>query len=349
MKLSAAQQVTSNYSPRQEAQQRASVRTDGLRATAEPSLLRQLLSCAPTERSTRLEDFLTEVLAFVCRWEPAAIRALAGMYGVAITTPHVETQRWHGRDRFDLVIGELGDGPSLILECKIGAEFDPSQVARYLKNTRTLSCRPHVGSVTVYPESFEPLPEDASHWAEGLTWKDVAATLKALEASQLTQVGRYVLGDLLRILQWKGAIVERVDPTVLRPNPGREGLYHMFNRAASDAVKVVGHHWQACKPSFGYFYLYQGLDRRGVHCLALCFSDQRGEIALLIDKDWRPKKDAPLPAGFASTTGEWFDWPARLVPDAVRHSFTEATTYRAQEELLTRELVKAMHEVDRLD
>jgi hypothetical protein len=313
--------------------------------TERASLFTSLLSAAPTERSTRLEDFLTQGLAFLCRTEPTLARNIASLYGVQLSSTTVESQRWHGANRFDLVFGNLGESQCLILENKVGSDFDPEQVSRYLRDTRSLSERPHVGCLTIYPEQYSPSPEDAPQWAGAHVWVEVGGMLDSFALKGSTEVTRYLAEDLSRTLREKGAIVEKVNSSLFHPNPGRDALYHLFKRVVADAVKLVSGDWSTQRPSFGSFYLYQGLDLSGKNCLALAFSDGRGEVSLLIDKDWSGISGGRLPAGFEVTTGEFFDWPARKVE---RQALVQAATYKEQGDFLTGRLVDAMREIEKL-
>jgi hypothetical protein len=308
------------------------------------SLFGYLLSAAPTERSTRLEDFFTQGLAFLCRIEPALATGIASLYGVELSSPVVETQLWHGANRFDLVLGHLGDPECLILENKVGSDFDSSQISRYLRDTRVE--RPHVGCLTVYPEHYVPPPEDAPRWAGAHVWRDVCEILNSFAEKGSSQVVRYLAADLSKTLQERGAIVDKVSSSVFRPNPGRDALYHLLQHVAEDAVKRVGGNWGTQRPSFGSFYLYQGMTLSGKTCLALAFSDGRGEVALLIDKEWTGISSGRLPSSFTITSGEFFDWPARKIDTK---QLDQAATFKQQAEYLTEVVLAAMQEIQTLE
>ena len=139
-------------------------------------LIARLLTVAPTERSERLEDFLTECLAFLCEHDLRAAGSLRDLFVPDDRTIDVTRVRTQVRGvkgcRFDLVLGgPLGEKPALVLENKVGSDFSVSaeepdepgaepteehQLDRYLRATRDRQVPPVIGAITVSGLDFAP-------------------------------------------------------------------------------------------------------------------------------------------------------------------------------------------------
>lgn len=291
---------------------------------SQPGLLSRLLSYAPRQGRLALEDFITEIFAFLLDREEVLSQAFVELFTtdqLSINPGRVLTQQNREHCRFDLMVGgPVEEAPALIVENKVWSGFsgDTSisrkedeealghQLTRYLQVTSGLST--FVASVTVAPDLYEPPDHLSDRWLQNRTWEDVLKLLAEQCSAVSDPVSRFMIDEFSALLRAQGIVMSKVDASVFRANPGRASLAGLMNEAVREAAGSRGGLWSFGAASSGLEYLSVSMQRANEDCIGLGFWDACGELALLVWPSWLNAH----PVGIEDVDGELTSDPVKF-------------------------------------
>lgn len=295
------------------------------------------------------EDQLTAAVAACCQAVPGLAHHLASeLFGTNLVdrAPAVEIQCPQDRiaygAQYDLVLGASDRHPhrgGLVLEHKLESDFggdeapgepgaEPrvrSQLEKYLEVTANWRPAPNVGAIVkreARARVVNAVPW-GSHWAGCVTWTKLDATLRVFHDCSTSELARFMVTALRHHLRQKGAVMQRVPPTIHEPRQPADLLQDLLATALVDVSpwqpgRTV---WQASG-----FYTYLVRDGIGANTAALQFRAP-GVYLTIATQPHGPWDAATLvAAGWAAhpTWGGWYELPDPLPLDFSDSSITLA-------------------------